>query len=134
MKAMCKTVHIRGKVFSGIGEGAKFIELPWVKSQIKEKLGFTPYPGTLNIKLDDESVKIRKMLEKAKAIEILPIAGYCAGKCFRAFIKETVKCAIVLPQVRNYPEDIIEIIAPLNLRKKISIKDGDCIEIKIMLE
>lgn len=134
MKTMCKTVHIRGKVFSGAGEGAKFIELPWVKSQIKEKLGFTPYPGTLNIKLDDESVKIRKMLEKVKAIEILPIAGYCAGKCFMARIGEKMECAVILPQISDYPEDVIEIVAPLNLRKKISIKDGDCIEIKIMLE
>ena len=31
---------VKGKVFSGSGEGARFIEIPWVKKQIAEKLLF----------------------------------------------------------------------------------------------
>ena len=45
-------IVFKGSVFSGNGEGRKFIELPWVKRQIQEKLGFTPYLGTLNIRLN----------------------------------------------------------------------------------
>jgi CTP-dependent riboflavin kinase len=42
-----KTLRIRGLVFSGKAEGAKFVSLSWVRTQIKEKIGFDPYNGTL---------------------------------------------------------------------------------------
>jgi riboflavin kinase len=130
---MEKSVYIRGKVFSGIGKGAKFTELPWVKRQIKEKLGFTPRPGTLNIKLSKDEVKIKNLLAEAKAIDISPAEGYCRGKCFKACLMNALECAIVLPEVEGYPEDVIEIIAPVNLREKLKLKDGDIVEVKIKL-
>jgi riboflavin kinase len=122
-------VCLKGKVFSGTGEGAKFIELPWVKRQIEEKLGFVPYPGTLNIKLSKDKVKLKNLLKGAKPIEILPAEGYCLGKCFKAHLANGLECAIVLPQVRGYPEGVIEVIAPVNLREKLQLKDGDIIEV-----
>ena len=50
-----KKMKLNGAIFSGGGNGKKFLELPWVKQQIREKLGFTPYPGTLNVKLNEKS-------------------------------------------------------------------------------
>jgi len=126
-----KSFQLRGKVFSGSGEGAKFIELSWVRKQIAEKLGFVPYPGTLNIKLTEGIAKF-KLLKKAKAIEILPAEGFCRGRCFNACFMDTLKCAIVIPEVENYPEDILEIIAPINLREKFKLKDGDIVDVQIM--
>ncbi|MEM3702992.1 MAG: DUF120 domain-containing protein [Candidatus Bathyarchaeia archaeon] len=123
-----------GKVFSGIGKGAKFAELPWVKKQIEQKLGFTPYPGTLNIRLDRDCIKVRKLLEITNAIEILPAHGYCSGRCFKAYIMGDLKGAIVLPNVENYPKDVLEIIAPLNLRRKFGLIDGDKVEVKVEFE
>jgi riboflavin kinase len=128
-----KMVCVRGKVFSGTGEGAKFAALPWVKRQIKEKLGFDPYPGTLNVRLTSDYVGVRKLLENVKAMEILPEPGYCSGKCFKACMVPRLKCAIVLPCVKNYPKNILEIIAPSNLREKLKLKDGDEVEVKIFL-
>jgi len=129
-----KIICIKGKVFSGSGEGAKFTELPWVKKQIKEKLGFTPYPGTLNIKLSEESVELRKLLEKAKPIGISPSGEYCRGKCFKAHLIGKKPCAVVLPEIANYPQNVLEIIAPINLRTGLKLKDGDQVEIKILLQ
>jgi riboflavin kinase len=126
-----KMLRVRGKVFSGSGEGAKFIEIPWVREQIIEKLGFIPYPGTLNIKLTEGVVNF-KLLKKAKAIEILPAKGFCRGRCFNACFMDTLKCAIVIPEVENYPESILEVIAPINLRQKFKLKDGDTVDVKIM--
>jgi riboflavin kinase len=127
-------IGFRGKIFSGSGEGAKFVSLPWVKAQIIEKLGFTPYNGTLNIKLDEKSLTLkRSLLNKAKPIPILPQKGFCRGTCFKAIFMDRLECAIVIPKVDNYPEDIIEIIAPLNLREKFQLKDGDIAKVKILL-
>jgi riboflavin kinase len=128
-----KTVHMKGKVFSGTGEGAQFASLPWVKRQIKEKIGFIPYPGTLNLRLNNDFVAIRRLLENANAIDILPEPGYCSGKCFKAYIMQRLKCAVILPCVKNYPKDVLEIVAPSNLREKLKLSDGDEVEVKILL-
>jgi len=132
-ETQAKTVLVRGKVFSGTGEGAKFASLPWVKRQIKEKISFTPYPGTLNLRLNSDFIGVRRLLENAKAIDILPEPGYCSGKCFKAYIMQRLKCAVILPCVKNYPKDVIEIVAPSNLREKLKLSDGDEVEVKIFL-
>ena len=129
-----KTLCIKGIVFSGKGEGARFIELPWVKRQIVEKLGFTPYGGTLNIELTKEEFEKRALLEKAEAIEISPVKGFNRGRCFKANLMDKLECAIVIPEIPNYPEDVIEVIAPTNLREKLKLKDGDYVEVEILLE
>ena len=98
-----------------------------------EKLGFIPYPGTLNIKLTEDKVNIKKLLKKAKAIEISPAPGFCRGKCFQAYLMGNLKCAIIIPEVENYPEDVIEVIAPVNLREKFKPKNGSVIEVRIVL-
>jgi riboflavin kinase len=131
---LSKTLTLKGKVFSGSGEGTEFIRLPWVKKQIAEKLGFIPYTGTLNVKLTAESVLIKKSLENARAIEILPLKGFCRGRCFPAYFMQGLKCAIIIPEIENYPEDIIEVVAPVNLREKFKLKDGDMVEVRIMLD
>lgn len=131
---MPKTLTIKGKVFSGSGEGTEFIRLPWVRKQIVEKLGFIPYTGTLNVKLTAESVAIKKSLKNAKAIEISPIKDFCRGRCFPAYFMQDLKCAIILPEIENYPEDVIEVIASVNLREKFRLKDGDMVEVRIIPE
>jgi riboflavin kinase len=125
---------IKGKVFSGSGEGAEFIRLSWVRKQIAEKLGFIPYTGTLNVKLTAEGVTIKKSLKNARAIEISPVKGFCRGRCFPAYFMQDLKCAIIIPEVKNYPEDIVEVVAPVNLREKFRLKDGDMVEVRIMLD
>ena len=125
------TLCIKGKIFTGKGEGAQFVKLPWVRKQIIQKLGFTPFPGTLNIRLTEDGTKLKKLLAKARATEILPAAGFYRGKCFRTYLVGNFECAIVVPEVDEYPEGIIEIISSANLREKLRLKDNDVVEVKI---
>ncbi len=118
-----KRIELRGVVFSGKGNGKKFVDLPWVNRQIAEKLDFTPYSGTLNLKLSEESIKRRKMLEKAPAEKITPAEGYYNGRLFKAFIG-ILECAIVVPEVPSYPKTLLEVIASVNLRKTLQLEDG----------
>ncbi|MEM4500973.1 MAG: DUF120 domain-containing protein, partial [Thermofilaceae archaeon] len=62
---------LTGRVFTGLGEGAYYIQIPFYMRQFEEKLGFKPYPGTLNLKLirRDEVLK-RALVERAARIEI----------------------------------------------------------------
>jgi riboflavin kinase len=128
-----RTLCLEGRVFSGKGEGAEFMKLPWVKKQVKEKLGFVPYPGTLDLRITEQSVKLKRTLAEGDGVEILPAAGFCRGKCFKARFKTEPKCALVVPEVAGYPEDLAEIIGPENLRKKFHLSDGDPVQIKVML-
>ena len=126
-------VCIKGIVFSGKGEGSEFIRLPWVKKQINEKMNFIPYPGTLNVKLSEEGIRAKKLLRRANAVDIQPVAGFCPGKCYRAWLLDNVECAVVVPEVARYPSNVLEIVAPTSLRDKLNLRDGDEIEIKIAL-
>lgn len=118
-----------GIVFSGTGQGRKFIDLPWVKQQIEEKLGFTPYSGTLNIRLTKESIR-SKVPESVERFLIEPQAGYCKGIMFRATI-DSLQGAIVVPQIPDYPHDVLEVIAPVYLRERLKLTDGDLVAVVV---
>jgi len=125
-------ILLSGKVFSGGGEGKRFLDLPWVKRQILETLGFIPYSGTLNLRLSEESVKRRKLLEKAHSIKVCPAEGYFNGVLIKASIG-TLECAVVVPEIAGYPKDVLEIIASVNLREKLQLEDGTEVAVSVNL-
>jgi riboflavin kinase len=125
-----RTLRFSGRVFSGKSEGAEFINLSWARKQMEEKLGFTPYPGTLNIRLDEKSTKMRKALMNARGTEIMPAPGFSRGRVFNASITN-VKCAIVIPEVPGYPEDVFEVVSSTNLREKLHLADGSSVEVRV---
>ena len=116
-------ISLKGKVYSGKGEGKKFVTLPWVEHQIREKLGFIPYGGTLNIRLNREGLANKKMLAKAQRLEITPEKDYCKGILIKAKISG-LDCAIIIPQIGGYPPDVVEVVAPIFLRHKLHLADG----------
>jgi riboflavin kinase len=125
-----KKIQLTGEVFSGQGGGRKFLTLPWVKQQIKDKLGFTPYEGTLNLKLAGEFVERRNLLGEGTAMKICPSTGYCTGLLFAASV-DGESCGVVIPRVENYPEDVLEIVAAVNLKKKLKLKNGDAVTVTV---
>ena len=125
---------LRGKIIVGIGVGGSFVGLEWVKRQIRDKIGFEPYVGTLNLKVDEENLsKYHSYLQSRRGIPIEPVDdSYYAGKCHRVRINERVDGAIVVPLVPNYPHDQMEIIAPVNLREVLGLKEGSEITIELL--
>ena len=126
-----KRIELSGKVFSGKSEGKTFLELAWVRRQIKEKVGFIPYPGTLNIRLLEESGKHRKFLDKVRSIEVCAANGYCNGRLYRVLI-ENLECMILIPEIAGYPKDVVEIISDINLREAFNLEDGDDVTVSII--
>lgn len=125
-------VTVKGIVFSGEKVGRQFVEISWVKKQIKEKLGFNPYPGTLNIRLPRKEVrKLEKFLAEVKGPEITPAKGFLRAQCFKVLIMDRTKGAIIIPEKRDYPLNVLEILAPVYLREVLSLKDGDEAKISI---
>ena len=123
---------VEGKLVSGEGVGSFFVGVDWSKEQIREKLGFDPYIGTLNIRLSErEAKKLRKVLKTSKGIEIVPAEGYFTGHCFKALIMAKIKGAIIIPDKPGYLSTNLELIAPVSLRRTLSLEDDDEIRVEI---
>ena len=125
-------IELEGRVFAGQGEGRRYVDLSWVKQQIKEKAGFNPYPGTLNLRLDEKNVKRRVLLEKDATLRLCHSEGYCTGLLFKASL-DGVVCGVVIPQVENYPENVLEVVASVNLKQKLRLRDGDLVTVTVFV-
>lgn len=127
-------IVVKGQTVTGIGVGSRFIGMEWVREQILEKLGFDPYLGTLNVRMDEEtSRRYHSLLEGREGIPIEPLdERYYRGKCYRSRINDRVDGAIVVPIVPDYPADLVEIIAPVNLRERLGLRDGSEVAVEIL--
>jgi len=123
---------LKGRVLSGGGTGSLFVNLPWAKKQFTEKLGFNPYPGTLNLQLSS-ATDVKELRDTSKGIKINSPEGFHEGRCFKALIMEKLWGAVVVPDVPEYPHDLLEILAPVNLREKFGLKDGVEIDVTVWL-
>jgi CTP-dependent riboflavin kinase len=124
---------VTGKVASGAQRAAYFINLPWVQEQCVEKLGFRPYPGTLNIKVSEEGLLSVMELRKSKGIILSsPSAEFCSAKALPALV-ELIGCAIIIPpeNVSIHAENTLEIMAPVKLKDALGIRDGDLLTIVV---
>lgn len=109
------------------------MSLPWVQQALRQRLGFSPYPATLNVRLDSEEEmdRWRDVKRQTKAIDIPPPdASFCRARCFRVEIEGKQIGAVVLPEVEGYPPNKLEVIAPVRIKDQLNVKDGDTITIE----
>ncbi|MEM4706827.1 MAG: DUF120 domain-containing protein, partial [Candidatus Methanomethylicaceae archaeon] len=128
-----RTYYLKGVVFTGFGEGAYYVTK--YSKQFEEKLGFKPYPGTLNLRLKSpEDIKIRKELELLPGILIKGFLNegrsYGDVKCFKVKIFNEIDGALLIISRTHYGSDVVEIISKENLREKFKLKDGDNVFLK----
>ncbi len=128
-------VTLEGRLCSGLGEGAGFTALDWVEHQFHAKLGFWPYPGTVNLHLTGSDWDMaRNAMQAAAGIAIEPPPGFCAAKCFTVTIAGRIEAAAILPDVADYPADKLEIVAPVAVRRELRLNDGDRVTLQLQIE
>ncbi|MFA5050441.1 MAG: DUF120 domain-containing protein [Candidatus Micrarchaeia archaeon] len=119
------SIKISGKIVDGIGQGKYYMSLEHYKKNIREKFGFEPYPGTLNLKIRKRDVLKRESIMKQNLISIPGFAtknrSFGELFCYPAKINN-LNCAIVFPLRTHHGKDVIEIVAKENLRKKLKGK------------
>jgi riboflavin kinase len=130
-----KEIIMKGKVVDGLKDGKYYLSLSEYKKAIKKKLGFEPYPGTLNLLLINDSEK--KMKERLRRMNGIKVEGFRKGgkifgsiKCFNCRING-IKANVIIPERSHYGSNIIEIISPFQLRNKMKLKDGDEVVVRI---
>lgn len=133
-------IDFEGSVVSGMGEGAYYMSLEGYRKQFKEKLGYEPYPGTLNIRLTDQLfMNARRELGSHPSIFV---DGFGDGtrtygwvKCYRATINGKVDNAAVLVLERtHYDDSMLEVIAPMSIKDAAGIKNGDRVRVQVHVQ
>jgi riboflavin kinase, archaea type len=128
-------VAIKGTVITGMGEGQYYVTQPGYTEQFTDKLGFTPYEGTLNVKIPASELHKVQTVKKSKPIVVKGFErnGRTFGdvECHKATI-QNVECAIVLP-TRSHYDDVLEVLCKYHLRRTLSLTDGSEVEVRISL-
>jgi riboflavin kinase len=129
-------VELKGTLVSGMGEGAYYMGLKGYTKQFKSKIGYVPFPGTLNVRLDQkihqESIKQFETLDGIK-IESFSDGKRTYGwvKCFPAKLNNSINCELIILERTHHGDSIIELISQTCLRKNTKLKDGSKVSIKI---
>ncbi|MES3518248.1 MAG: CTP-dependent riboflavin kinase [Natronomonas sp.] len=132
-------VELSGVVTSGMGEGRHYITLSGYMEQFRDRLGYEPFPGTLNVTLDQESVVTRARMESVDPIEIDGWEDedrtYGPAFCWPATLRTgegMVETAhVIAPERTHHGEEQLEVIAPIELRERLDLADGDQIQIHV---
>jgi CTP-dependent riboflavin kinase len=106
-----------GTVFSGSGTCSR--KLP-EQTDLPDRLGYRPYPGSLNLHADVDLGE--------------PAVDYVGpkGRDYRfwpAWIDD-VACHVMVPGRRGWPGSV-EVVAPVSLRERFGLADGDGLEVDI---
>ena len=126
-------MKITGKVVKGIGTSESFLSINWVGEQLREKLRFLPFQGTLNVALDD--VKVQGILkEKCTGRLVSRAEGFCDAVLIKGRINDRYECGVVIPLIEKYDERLLEVVAPVHLKEALHIDDGDEVTLNLDIE
>ena len=132
------SLSITGMITSGMGEGAYYMSMKGYTKQFKVKLGYIPYPGTLNVQLKEK--KFSEAVSQLSNYEGVKINSFSDGKrtfgwvkCFKAKINNKIDCELILLERTHHDTTIVEFIAKNNIRKSLKIGNKSNVKIKISI-
>ncbi|MDH3657060.1 MAG: DUF120 domain-containing protein [Nitrosopumilus sp.] len=129
-------VELKGTLVSGMGEGAYYMALKEYTKQFKTKIGYVPFPGTLNVRLDQKIQQ--EAIKQFETLEGIKIKSFSDGKrtygwvkCFPAKLNNSINCELIILERTHHGDSIIELISEICMRKTGKLKDGSKVSIKI---
>ena len=124
-----------GIIFSDLGQAASFMAVEWVQTALQQRLGFIPFPATLNVRPKDPAdAQVWRGVRGNSAGISLDSGndGFCKARLYPIELvvqsgteRNKIAAAILLPEVKNYPNNKIEIVAPVRLKEHFGVQDGD---------
>lgn len=133
------SVKLEGRLVSGMGEGAYYMSLEGYTKQFKSKIGYVPFPGTLNVKLDRKVH--RQAIKQFESAGGIKINGFSDGtrtfgwvKCFSCTVNDSIKCKLIILERTHHDDSIIELISEACIRETGKFSDGSKVSIIIPLD
>ena len=131
-------VNLNGTLVSGMGEGAYYMGLKGYTKQFKSKIGYVPFPGTLNVRIDQK--KYQEAIKQFVNLNGIKIKSFSDGKrtygwvkCFPAKLNNSISCNLILLERTHHDNSVVELISKTCLRKTAKLKEDSKIKIKIMI-
>ncbi len=133
-------VEVIGKVFSGLGEGKKYVLMPEYNLLLSDLLGGKkPYPGTLNVELLGHDYEYlvrfcRPRLVKTRMIKGKIFGGFYYWYADLMIIKNggyVNNVLVIRPLLSRHSKKVVEVISDIGIRNTYFIRDGDLVKIII---
>jgi len=131
-------IHFNGTLVSGMGEGKYYMSLEGYRKQFEKKIGYIPYPGTLNIRIFDPlSLENRKKIESFgyQFIDGFSDSERTYGwvKCYSVIINDNVdtQSDLLILERTHHDKNMLEIIAPINIKQVMGLKNGDNVKVTL---
>ena len=132
-------VELEGVLVSGMGEGAYYMGLEGYTRQFKSKIGYVPFPGTLNVRLDEKVyLEAKRQLDGTGGVVI---DGFSDGKrtygwvrCFPAVLNGTTDCMLVVLERTHHDDSIMELISEVCIRESAGLVDGSRVSMRIQTD
>ena len=131
-------IELKGTLVSGMGEGAYYMSSKGYTKQFKKKIGYIPFPGTLNISLSKS--EYIEAVRQFDALDGVMINGFSDGKrtygwvkCFKAKLNKSVDCQLIRLERTLHDKTIIELISKSYIRKTARLSDGSKVTIRVNL-
>ena len=100
--------RMTGVIFSDLGVASSFMSLDWVQRALRESLGFTPFPATLNLrpKAAADAEVWRRWRAESPGVPLRSSAGgFCDARLYPVRIAAdstaAIAAAILLPEVKD---------------------------------
>ncbi len=124
---------IEGRLTNGLGRGAEFTQLDWVRHELMELVGIDPFPGTLNLTMgDDENMARWQQWQLRPGQPLEPAdSSFCRARCYPVQVMGRVPAAVLLPEVADYPEGKVELVAALPIRRHLSLTAASLLKVEL---
>ena len=132
-------IELEGTLVSGMGEGAYYMSLKGYTTQFQKNIGYIPFPGTLNVKLDKkEHIESIRQFSALNGVLIKGFSDkkrtYGWVKCFGGKLNRSIDCHLIVLERTHHDSSTIELISKHNIRLKGKLKDGSAVKIKIPIK
>jgi riboflavin kinase, archaea type len=131
-----KDMAFKGRLFEGLGEGGYYVGLEGYMGQFEKILGFKPFPGTLNLKLESPiQMEQKRELRSREGLRIQGFENgtrtYGGARCYRAVIDGKIPAAVLVIDRTHYDDSVLELISPVNFRKDVGLRNGDEVSVVV---
>lgn len=122
----------RGALVSGMGEGAYYMSLPGYTEQFRERIGYVPFPGTLNVRMEPGG---RSVIPDSGGVAIDGFSDgrrtYGPVRCLPARANG-MGAHVIRPERTHHDGSIIELISRVELRRAGGLSDGSRVLVELI--
>ncbi len=131
-------IELEGTLVSGMGEGAYYMSLAGYTRQFRKAIGYVPFPGTLNVRVDGgHHVQTLSRLDGMDGTVIRGFSDrrrtYGWVRCFPGTVNG-IGCHLIRLERTHHDHTIIELISESEIRRAGRLRDGSRVIVRIPMD